>query len=69
MTQKQKSRTTKSPLMKDWVFRLGFLLRPSYQSSVGSYCDFIHCMNLSHAIVLETSFEMNEKNDNLQMQK
>ena len=24
MAQKQKSRTTKSPLMQDWVFRLGF---------------------------------------------
>ena len=23
MAQKQKSRTTKSPLMQDWVFRLG----------------------------------------------
>ena len=23
MVQKQKSRTTKSPLMQDWVFRLG----------------------------------------------
>ena len=24
LAQKQKSRTTKSPLMQDWVFRLGF---------------------------------------------
>ena len=31
--QKQKSRTTKSPLMQDWVFRLGFginLLQPYF---------------------------------------
>ena len=33
------------------------------------HAHFIHCMNLSYAIVLETSFEMNEKNNNLQMQK
>ena len=26
MTKKQKSRTTKSPLMQDWVFRLGPVL-------------------------------------------
>ena len=25
MAQKQKSRTTKSPLMQDWVFRLGIV--------------------------------------------
>ena len=27
--QKQKSRATKSPLMQDWVFRLGLQLAPS----------------------------------------
>ena len=27
--QKQKSRTTKSPLMQDWVFRLGIILNRS----------------------------------------
>ena len=49
--QKHKSRTTKSPLMQDWVFSLGFRLLISYffylssqfHIRVNKFCDFMKC--------------------------
>ena len=43
--QKQKSRTTKNPLMQDWVFRLGFepyLIRTLFQLCVTARLLFKH---------------------------
>ena len=40
--QKQKSRTTKSPLMQDWVFRLGFFPKLSTQMSRLGYDSSLH---------------------------
>ena len=50
--QKQKSRTTKSPLMQDWVFRLGSC--PNIAASFGSWC----CPRLSFSIYLHLIFDI-----------
>ena len=46
--QKQKSRTTESPLMQDWVFRLEFLFFKGYcQYFIMAVIDHMTCYNVT----------------------